>query len=115
MNSRGKKAPSNKKPRMTRTKYTLLALAVAVIITAVLAVPRISPGVHHESANTYSLEELLSGVPTPTVCIVGYAANSYIGNLTTGLGKVGVPYIIITGISNQTISRCSMLVISSDW
>ncbi|MFP3237162.1 MAG: hypothetical protein RXR10_06805 [Vulcanisaeta sp.] len=100
---------------MTRTKYTLLALAVAVIITAVLVVPRISPGVHHESANTYSLEELLSGVPTPTVCIVGYATNPYIGNLTTGLGKVGVPYTVITSISNQTISRCSMLVISSDW
>ena len=100
---------------MTRTKYTLLALAVAVIITAILVVPRVSPEVHHGSVNTYSLEELLSGVPTPTVCIVGYATNPYIGNLTAGLGEVGVPYIIITGISNQTISRCSILVISSDW
>ena len=100
---------------MTRTKYILLALMVAVIITAVLVVPRVLPGVHHGSVNTYSLEELLSGVPTPTVCIVGYAANPYISNLTAGLGEVGVPYIIITGISNQTISRCSMLVISSDW
>jgi hypothetical protein len=100
---------------MTRTKYTLLALAVAIIITAVLVVPRVSPGIHHELANTYSLEELLSGVSTPTVCIVGYAANPYISNLTAGLGEVGVPYIIITGISNQTISRCSILVISSDW
>ncbi|KUO82252.1 MAG: hypothetical protein AT714_07200 [Vulcanisaeta sp. OSP_8] len=100
---------------MTRTKYTLLALVVAVIITAVLVVPRVLPGVHHGSVNTYSLEGLLSGVPTLTVCIVGYAANPYISNLTAGLGEVGVPYIIITGISNQTISRCSILVISSDW
>jgi len=100
---------------MTRTKYILLALVVAVIITAVLVVPRVSPKVHHGSVNTYSLEGLLSGVPTPTVCIVGYATNPYIGNLTTGLGKVSVPYTVITGISNQTISRCSMLVISSDW
>jgi len=100
---------------MTRTKYTLLALVVAVIITVVLTVPRVSPGVHRGSVNTYSLEELLSGVLTPTVCIVGYATNPYIDNLTTGLGKVGVPYTVITGISNQTISRCSMLVISSDW
>jgi hypothetical protein len=100
---------------MTRTKYTLLALVVAIIITAVLVVPRVLPGIHHESVNTYSLEGLLSGVPTPTVCIMGYAANPYISNLTAGLGEVGVPYIIITGISNQTISRCSMLVISSDW
>jgi hypothetical protein len=100
---------------MTRTKYTLLALAVAIIITAVLVVPRVSPGVHRGSVNTYSPEELLSGVPTPTVCIVGYATNPYIGNLTAGLGEVGVPYIIITGVNNQTISRCSMLVISSDW
>jgi hypothetical protein len=100
---------------MTRTKYTLLALMVAVIITAVLVVPRVLPGVHHGSVNTYSLEELLSGVPTPTVCIVGYATNLYIDNLTTGLGKVSVPYTVITGISNQTISRCSILVISSDW
>ncbi|PVU72647.1 hypothetical protein DDW08_01180 [Vulcanisaeta sp. SCGC AB-777_J10] len=100
---------------MTRTKYTLLALMVAVIITAILVVLRVSPEVHHGSVNTYSLEGLLSGVPTPTVCIVGYAANPYISNLTAGLGEVGVPYIIITGISNQTISRCSMLVISSDW
>ena len=88
---------------------------VAVIITAVLVVPRVLPGIHHESVNTYSLEGLLSGVSTPTVCIVGYAANPYISNLTAGLGEVGVPYIIITGISNQTISRCSILVISSDW
>jgi len=100
---------------MTRTKYTLLALVVAVIITAVLVVPRVLPGIHHESVNTYSLEELLSGVPTPTVCIVGYATNPYIDNLTAGLGKVSVPYTVITSISNQTISRCSMLVISSDW
>jgi len=100
---------------MTRTKYTLLALVVAIIITAVLVVPRVSPEVHHGSVNTYSLEELLSGVPTPTVCIVGYATNPYIGNLTAGLGKVSVPYTVITSISNQTISRCSMLVISSDW
>jgi len=100
---------------MTRTKYTLLALVVAIIITAILVVPRVLPGIHHESVNTYSLEGLLSGVPTPTVCIMGYAANPYISNLTAGLGEVGVPYIIITGISNQTISRCSILVISSDW
>jgi len=100
---------------MTRTKYTLLALVVAIIITAILVVPRVSPEVHHGSVNTYSLEELLSGVPTPTVCIVSYAMNPYIDNLTAGLGKVSVPYTVITGISNQTISRCSMLVISSDW
>jgi hypothetical protein len=88
---------------------------VAIIITAILVVPRVSPEVHHGSVNTYSLEELLSGVPTPTVCIVGYAMNPYIDNLTAGLGKVSVPYTVITSISNQTISGCSMLVISSDW
>ena len=28
------------------------------------------------------------------------AANPYIGNLTAGLGKVSVPYTVITDISN---------------
>jgi len=77
---------------MVKTRYMVLALVVTAVITAMLVVlPRVH---YHGSVSTYSIEELLSGVPIPTVCIVGYATNPYIGNLTTGLGKVGVPYTV---------------------
>ena len=98
---------------MVKIRYMVLALVVTAVITAMLVVlPRVH---YHGSVGTYSIEELLSGVPIPTVCIVGYATNPYIGNLTTGLGKVGVPYTVTIGISNRSIGRCSILVIGSDW
>ncbi|ADN50376.1 hypothetical protein [Vulcanisaeta distributa] len=102
---------------MFRVGYVITAIIIAAILTAMVVTLIMHGMTHHKLLNqqyTY-LTELLEGVPTPSVCIVSYGASPYIGNLTANLGKLGVPYVVMNIITNESVSKCNMLVMSTEW
>ncbi len=119
MNSRSKKsAIDSAMIGMPRVSNVIATVIIAVILAAT-AVTLIMHGItHHKLLNQQYmyLTELLEGVPTPSVCIVSYGgASPYIGNLTANLGKLGVPYVVMSIITNESVSKCSMLIMSTEW
>ena len=102
---------------MSRVGYIIAAIIIAAVLTITTVIPIMREVTHHKVTNqqyTY-LTELLEGIPTPSVCIISYGASPYVSNLTANLGKLGVPYVMMNAVTNESVTKCSMLVISAGW